>query len=190
MISFILLVIIYLAFISLGLPDSILGVSIPAMTQEWGLSLSTGGFISMMVVGGTIVSSFLSGHIIKKMGTGMLLYSAVLSQEVHSLDSRWLPSYIWLLILAVPLGLGGGAVDTALNNYIALHYKARHMNWLHSFWGVGATLGPLIMSRTLALGYSWRSGYRSISFMQLGLAVVLQFTMPLWAKNAYARKGW
>jgi len=184
----ILLLIIYLAFISLGLPDSILGVVIPALQKDWGISLGAGGVISMITIGGTIVSSFTSGHIIGRFGTGKIILISCLLTGSALFGFSFAPSYYWLLFLAVPLGLGGGSVDTALNNYVALHFKARHMNWLHSFWGVGATIGPLIMARTLQHSFSWRSGYRTISYIQLLLAVILMFSMPLWAWHNRTKK--
>ncbi len=182
MIASILLIIIYLAFISLGLPDSILGVTLPAIQLEWGLPLSSGSIISMTVIGSTILSSFLSGYIIKIIGTGKIVFLSCLVTGSALLGISYVPSFLWLLLLAVPLGLGGGAVDTALNNFIALNYKARHMNWLHSFWGVGATLGPIIMSLSLVAGGSWRFGYRNISIIQISLSFILLLTIPLWRK--------
>lgn len=181
MITIILLTLIYLAFISLGLPDSILGVSLPAILQEWGIPLSAGGIISMTIVGSTIVSSFTSSYIIRKIGTGKIVFISCLLTGAALLGFSVSPSFFWLIMLAIPLGLGGGSVDAALNNYVALHYKAHHMNWLHSFWGVGATLGPIIMSFALD-NSGWRSGYRIISVIQLSLSVVLFFSLSLWRK--------
>lgn len=180
MIASILLVIIYLAFISLGLPDSILGVTLPAMQQEWNLPLSSGSIVSMTIIGSAILSSFFSGYIIKKIGTGKIVFLSCLITGSALLGISFVSSFFWLLLLAVPLGLGGGAVDTALNNFVSLNYKARHMNWLHSFWGVGATMGPIILSLSLVTGGSWRSGYRNISMIQLSLSVLLLLTIPLW----------
>ncbi len=186
MVFILLLLLIYLAFISLGLPDSILGVSLPSMLAEWGLPLSAGGIISMTVIGSAIVSSFISGYIIDKIGTGKIVFLSCLMTGGALLGISFAPSFFWLIFLAIPLGLGGGAVDTALNNYVALHYKAHHMNWLHSFWGVGATLGPVIMSFSLMNHNSWRLGYRNIALIQLSLSLVLMLTLPLWnkAKNS------
>lgn len=182
MITIILLAIIYLAFISLGLPDSILGVSIPAMQYEWNLGLSTGGAISMIIAGSTIISSFTSGFVIKKLGTSKTTFISALITGIALLGFSLSPAWYYLLLLALPLGLGAGSVDTALNNYVALHYKAHHMNWLHAFWGVGATLGPLIISYNIESA-SWRTGYRTIALMQLSLAAILLISMPLWKKT-------
>ena len=188
MITAVLLIIIYLAFISLGLPDSILGVTLPAIQLEWGLPLSSGSIVSMTVIGSTILSSFLSGYIIKKFGTGKIVFLSCLITGTSLLGISFVPSFPGLLLLAVPLGFGGGAVDTALNNFVALHYKARHMNWLHSFWGVGATLGPIIMSLSLISGGSWRFGYRNISAIQLSLSFLLLISIPLWRKYKFSEK--
>jgi fucose permease len=182
MITTLILFVIYLAFISLGLPDSILGVTLPAMSREWGLVFSEGSLVSMLVIGSTVVSSFISGHIIEKTGTGRLTFISCLMTAGALLGISFAPSYLWLLILAVPLGLGAGAVDSALNNYVALHFKAQHMNWLHSFWGVGATLGPVIMSLSLGGAGTWRGGYRTISIIQFSLSVILMLSLPLWKK--------
>lgn len=182
MITTILLIIIYLAFISLGLPDSILGVTIPALQKSWGIPLASGGVLSMFIVGGTILSSFFSEIIIKKIGTGKIVFLSCLTTGLALLGFSFSPSYYWLILFALPLGLGGGTVDVSLNNYVALHFKAHHMNWLHSFWGVGATLGPVIMSWSL-INKSWQFGYRSISFIQLILAAVLFLSIPIWKKH-------
>jgi fucose permease len=140
------LVIIYLAFISLGLPDSLLGSAWPVMQKDFSASLSSAGVIFMIISGGTIISSLFSGRLIKKFGTGKLTFVSVTMTAVALFGFSVSPSFIWLCIMAIPLGLGGGAVDAALNNFVALHYKAKQMSWLHCFWGIGATLGPVIMS--------------------------------------------
>ncbi len=182
MITTVLLLIIYLAFISLGLPDSILGVAIPALRADWDIPLATTGIISMIIVGGSVISSFSSEFIIKKVGTGKIVFFSCLTTGLSLLGFSYSPSVYWLFLLALPLGLGGGTVDAALNNYVASHFKAHHMNWLHSFWGVGATLGPVIMSWNL-INKSWQFGYRSISFMQLILALFLLISIPIWKKH-------
>ena len=176
----IILIIIYLAFISLGLPDPILGTALPAICRELNIELSTGGLISMVIMGGTIVSSFLSGHVIARLGTARVTFVSALMTAMALLGFSLAPSFWLLLLLAIPLGLGGGSVDTALNNYVALNFNAIHMNWLHSFWGVGATLGPLIMGAALLSSGNWRAGYQNISLMQTCLALLLLLTIPLW----------
>ncbi len=136
------LVIIYLSFISLGIPDPLLGAAWPVIHPEIGASLESAGMLSMIVAGGTIVSSLSSGSLIRRLGTGKLtLFSCVLTAG-SLLGFSVAPSLGWLVVLAIPLGIGGGAVDAALNHYVASNYKAHHMSWLHCFWGVGATMGP------------------------------------------------
>jgi fucose permease len=180
MISIILLVLIYLTFISLGLPDSILGVSWPVIREEMNLPLDRAGPIAFATTASTVLSSLLSAYIIKHFGTGKLVFLSSLMTAIALIGYSLVPSYYWLIIIAVPLGFGGGSVDTALNNYVALHFKAHHMNWLHSFWAVGTTISPLIMSMYLTVETSWRSGYRTIGLMQLCLAIVLFLTLPIW----------
>ena len=182
------LVIIYMAFISLGLPDSMLGVAWPVMQPEFALPLEAAGFLYMVIAGGTIVSSLASGKIIKLLGTGKVTVISVLMTAIALLGFSLSSSLTWLIICAIPLGLGGGAVDAALNNYVATHYKAHHMSWLHCFWGVGATLGPIIMSVFISGQFSWRSGYVAIALIQFALVLLLFITLPLWNKVANNRQ--
>lgn len=188
MITTVLLIIIYLAFISLGLPDSLLGVAWPVMQQEWQAPLDAAGLVAIFITGTTIISSFLSGHIIRRFGTGKVTLISCIMTGSALLGISYAPSYIWLLLFAIPLGFGAGSVDTALNNYVALHFKAHHMNWLHSFWGVGATMGPFIMGKILLHTSSWRLGYRTIASIQLVLASILLISLPLWFKHAALTK--
>lgn len=178
------LLIIYMAFISLGLPDSLLGVSWPLMQKEFGVPLDAAGVVSMFIAGTTIVSSFSSGAVHKRLSAGQITFISCLMTAGALIGFYFSPSFVWLLIFSIPLGLGAGSVDAALNNYVATHYKAHHMSWLHSFWGVGATLGPIIMSWFIARQSSWRSGYFAISIIQLSLAALLFFTLPLWKRMA------
>ncbi|WP_226669835.1 MFS transporter [Metabacillus litoralis] len=177
-----LLIIIYIAFISLGLPDSLLGVAWPVMQPEFNAPLETAGYLFMTIASGTIISSLASGALLKKFGTGIVTSISCLMTAVALLGFNFAPSVIWLIICAIPLGLGAGAIDTGLNNYVALHYKAHHMSWLHCFWGVGATLGPIIMSRYISGGNSWGNGYVTIAAIQFILVIVLFLAMPLWNK--------
>jgi fucose permease len=183
MLTTLLLILIYFAFISLGLPDSLLGVSWPVMRAEWGLPLDSAGYISIVIVVGTILSSLFSGKIIHKLGTGKVTFISCLLTGSAIVGYSYAPSFIWLIFLAFPLGFGAGSVDTALNNYVAVHFEAHHMNWLHSFWGVGATLGPIIMANALATGAPWRIGYRTVGTIQLVLAFLLLISLPLWRKH-------
>ncbi|HEY9060602.1 MAG TPA: MFS transporter [Pseudobacteroides sp.] len=178
------LIIIYMAFISLGLPDSLVGVAWPLMQLEFGVPFESAGMVSMFIAGGTIVSSLASGFVHKHLGTGKITFISCLVTAASLLAYSFAPSFIWLLLLAIPLGLGAGSVDSALNNYVALHYKAHHMSWLHCFWGVGATLGPIIMSQFIAGQNSWRNGFVAVSLIQFSLVVLLFFTLPLWDRMA------
>lgn len=178
----VLLVIIYLAFISLGLPDSLLGAAWPAMQTDLSVALQGAGAISMIVSGGTIVSSLASSKIIQRFGTGKVTFISVTMTAMALLGFSVSPSFIWLCIMAIPLGLGAGSVDAALNNFVALHYEASHMSWLHCFWGLGATLGPVIMSLFIIRNNQWRQGYFTISIIQFCLVLVLLGTLGLWKR--------
>lgn len=177
-----LLVIIYLAFISLGLPDALLGSAWPAMYGGLGVSIDAAGLVSMIVSGGTIISSLLSDRMIRRFGTGRVTTVSVAMTAVALLGFSFSGSYWALCASAVPLGLGAGSVDAALNNFVALHYKARHMSWLHCFWGIGASIGPVIMSYSLVRAGSWNTGYEIISIVQFALVGILLVSLPLWKK--------
>jgi fucose permease len=178
------LMIIYMTFISLGLPDSLLGVAWPLIQSEYGSPFEAAGLVSMFIAGGTIVSSFASGAVHKHLSTGKIALVSCLMTALALLGFAFSPALIWLLLFAIPLGLGAGSVDAALNNYVANHYKAHHMSWLHCFWGIGATMGPIIMSQFIAVQNSWRGGYFTVSMIQLALAALLFFTLPLWNRMA------
>lgn len=182
--SKLLLLIIYAAFISLGLPDSLLGSAWPAINQSLQVSVSLAGIISMIVASGTIVSSFFSAKIISKFGTGRVTTVSVAMTALALIGNSLVPGFWWLCVFAIPLGLGAGAVDAALNNFVALHYKAKHMSWLHCFWGIGATAGPMIMAIFLASNNGWRYGYLVIAIIQLCLVLLLITALPLWEKIA------
>ncbi len=182
MITLLLLGIIYLAFISLGLPDAVLGAAIPAIHLAWGTPVSFFGTISIVITIGTIISSLTSAALISKVGTGRIVFISCFMTGSSLLGISLVPSFYWMIPLAIPLGLGGGAVDAALNNYVAMHFKAHHMNWLHSFWGVGATVGPLIMG-SMIVSRTWQSGYRLIGIIQLSMAVLLLLSLPLWKRH-------
>lgn len=186
-----LLVLIYIAFISLGLPDSVLGSAWPVMQAELGAPLSLAGYISMVVSAGTVVSSLASNRLITRFGVGRVTAVSVLMTAAGLLGISLAPGAWMLFLCAIPLGLGAGSVDAALNNFVALHYAARHMSWLHCFWGVGATAGPMILSLQLSHGASWRSAYGLISGIQFALAIALFLTLPVWrrAKAPAAESG-
>lgn len=176
----ILLVIIYIAFISLGLPDSILGSAWPSMYTELGVSVSYAGIISMIIAGGTIISSLFSDKLIRKLGTGKVTALSVAMTAIALMGFSFSHSFWQLCLWGVPYGLGAGSVDAALNNFVALHYKSRHMSWLHCFWGVGATAGPYIMGLCLTRGLKWNSGYSAIGIIQIVLVIGLVLSLPLW----------
>ena len=179
-----LLAIIYVAFISLGLPDSLLGSAWPIMQGQLGVPLSYAGIITMIIAGGTIVSSLFADRVIRKLGTGLVTAISV-ALTAAGLMGFSLSTEFWMIcVLAIPYGLGAGAIDAALNNYVALHYSSRHMSWLHAFWGVGVTISPYIMSFCLTRDLGWEMGYRSVSFIQIALTAVLFATLPLWKKAA------
>jgi len=180
-----LLIVIYLAFISLGLPDSILGSAWPIMHKDLGVSISSAGIITMMVCGCTIISTLISEKVINKFGTHAVSFVSVLMTAGALLGFSFTDSYYLLLVLAVPLGLGAGSIDAALNNYVAVHFKSTHMNWLHCCWGLGAMLGPIIISGYIMKPRGWQSGYRIISFIQLALALIVLVSLPLWKKIQY-----
>ncbi|WP_346664355.1 MFS transporter [uncultured Merdimonas sp.] len=179
-----LLGIIYLAFISLGLPDSLLGSAWPAMYPEFGVPVSYAGIVSMIISCGTIFSSLQSDRLTKRFGPGWVTAVSVLLTAVALFGFSASPSFLALCLWAVPYGLGAGSVDASLNNYVALHYASRHMSWLHCMWGVGASAGPYIMGYALTGGQSWGSGYRYIAFLQVALTAVLFISLPLWTKAA------
>ena len=178
-----LLFIIYISFISLGLPDTVLGVAWPTMRTGLSLPLEAAGIFAMVATVGTALSSFVSGHVLKKLGTGKVVFFSCLLTGTALLGYSIAPSFEWLLVLTIPLGIGAGAVDTGLNNYVANNYSAKHMSWLHCFWGVGAFVGPNIMNLIIVNSNSWKMGYRTIGFLQLFIALILFSTLPLWLKN-------
>ena len=175
-----LLPIIYLAFISLGLPDSLLGSAWPTMYPVLGVPVSFAGILSMIISLGTIVSSLNSDRLTRWLGAGKVTAISV-GMTAVALFGFSISTQFWMLCLwAIPYGLGAGSVDAALNNYVALHYKSRHMSWLHCMWGVGTTVGPMVMGAALSGGMGWNSGYRYIALFQIVLTAVLVFSLPLW----------
>lgn len=179
-----LLAVIYLSFISLGLPDSLLGSAWPTMYSELKVPISFAGIISMIISIGTIISSLQSDRLTRKLGTGKVTAISVAITAISLFGFSISNSFLSLCIWAIPYGLGAGSVDASLNNYVALNYKSRHMSWLHCMWGVGATLGPYIMGYALNQGMAWNSGYRIIAILQIILTAVLIFSLPLWKKHS------
>lgn len=182
-----LLLLIYLAFISLGLPDSLLGSAWPVIHQELQVPLSYAGAVTMIISFGTICSSLMSERLTKKLGVNIVTVCSVLLTAI-ALYGFSTSSAFWMLCLwGIPYGLGAGAIDAALNNYVALHYNSRHMSWLHCFWGVGTIISPYIMSYALTTSV-WQNGYRMVSFLQMGITVILLVTLPIWKVNRKANE--
>lgn len=182
-----LLAIIYISFISLGLPDALLGGAWPTMQKEFGVPVSYAGIISMIICFGTIASSLLSDRMTKRFGTGKVTAISVAMTAAALFGFSVSNSFIMLCILAIPYGLGAGGVDASINNYAAIHYASRHMSWLHCMWGIGASTGPYILAAAMTNG-GWNLGYRWVGFLQMALTAVLFMTLPLWKENRTEEK--
>ena len=180
-----LLAIIYLSFISLGLPDAALGAAWPVMHPQMGVPVSYMGAVSILISGSTIVASLLSDRLTRRFGTGKVTAVSVLMTALALFGFSVSRSYWMLLLLAVPYGLGAGGVDASLNNYVALHYASRHMSWLHCMWSLGAATGPYIMGYALTAGQGWPMGYRYLGIIQIVLTLVLFWNLPKWKKPAW-----
>lgn len=174
-----LLAVIYIAFISLGLPDSLLGAAWPTIRVDFDVPLSYMGLVSMIIAGGTIISGLLSERLTKKFGTRTVTIVSVFLTAAALLGFSTTHAFYQLCLWGIPYGLGAGAIDAALNNYVALHYNSRHMSWLHCFWGVGTIISPYIMSYALTHS-TWNHGYRMVSYLQFAIVVILLFSIPLW----------
>lgn len=176
----ILLIVIYIAFIGLGIPDSLFGTAWPAIYTEYGLPISLGGVITMVTFIGTTISSLLSARLIRKFGTARLTAGCTLLTALALLGFSFSHSFVVLIILAVPLGLGAGSIDTALNNYVASHYNASQMSFLHCFYGVGVTVSPFILTIVFRNDTNWRIGYGIATIIQFAIAAIVIFSLPLW----------
>lgn len=177
--ALLLLVVIYIVFISLGLPDGVLGSAWPAIHVSLGVPVGVGGIIALVITLMGIVSSLSTTWLVRRLGVGPLLLVSTILTTIALIGFSQASAFIWLVLLAVPLGLGAGAIDAALNHYVATHYKAHHMNWLHAFWGLGATIGPMIFAVTLTSG-GWRSGFWVLGLIQAGIVLLLLLSLPLW----------
>ena len=188
-----LLLIIYLAFISLGLPDSLLGAAWPSMYVQYGVPVSYMGMVSMIVSAGTIVSSLNSDRLTRRFGAGWVTAVSVAMTAVAILGFSFSTSFWMTCLWAIPYGPGAGSIDAALNNYVALHYASRHMSWLHCMWGVGTIIGPYAIGFGLSSGFGWEGGYRCVFIIQIVLTVILFMSLPLWkrttADNAAEKEG-
>ena len=178
----VLLVIIYIAFIGLGIPDSLFGTAWPAIYQEFGLPVSAASCVTLLISGGTVCSSLLSARVIRRFGTGAVTAFSTALTAAALLGFSVSHQIIWLCLFAIPLGLGAGAIDSGLNHYVALHYKATHMNFLHCFYGIGVSLSPYLMSLALSGQGDWRGGYRTMFLVQGGIALLTITTLPLWKR--------
>lgn len=182
----VLLAVIYLAFISLGLPDAILGAVWPIMYQQFQVPISYAGLVSIVICIGTVFASLRSDHLTKRFGTGKVTTASV-ALTAFALFGFSISNSFWMLMWwAIPYGLGAGAIDAALNNYVALHYRSSHMNWLHSMWGVGAMTGPYLSGYLLTCGLNWSYSYLAIGSLQIGLCLILFGSLPLWARTNQA----
>ena len=180
-----LLIVIYITFISLGLPDSLFGVSWPVVHVEFGIAQSFASVYSIITGVCTGGVSFIAGTLIRKFGTGKVTFVSVLLTAIGMLGNSFAPNIVVMMLCSVIMGYGAGAIDTGLNNYVSLHYEARHMNWLHCFWGVGVTLSPIIMSQFLGGGTGvWRNGYRVVALIQFSIALLVLLTQRYWHKEA------
>ena len=177
-----LLSLIYLSFVSLGLPDSLLGAGWPVIHSEFSVPISYMGLVTMIISGSTIVSSLFSDKLTRKLGTPIVTTTSVFLTAVALLGFSFSKAYWMLLIFAIPYGLGAGAIDAALNNYVALHYSSKHMSWLHCFWGVGTIVSPFVMSNALANSV-WNNGYRTVAYIQMIIGLILLITIPVWKIN-------
>lgn len=182
----IFLLIIYMTFISLGLPDSVLGVAWPTMHGEFGVRASAAGVITMIISAGTIISSLNTNRLIRWFGIGKVVLISVLLTATALVGCGLSGNFAFLMILAIPLGLGAGAIDTSLNDYVALNFRAHHMNWLHAFWGIGATLGPIIMGSILQNDFSWRTGFYTLGGIQFAIVLLLVYSLPFWKSTSPA----
>ncbi len=178
-----LIAIIYLAFISLGLPDAVFGGSWPTMYQEFGVPVSFAGIVTIIISLGTIVSSLMSDRMTYKLGTGKVTAISVATTAIALFGFSMSHSFIELCLWSIPYGLGAGGVDASLNNYVAVHYSSRIMSWLHCMWGLGAMTGPYVLGFVLTGGGIWNTGYKLIALIQVVLTVVLVASLPLWKKR-------
>ena len=177
----VLLVVIYIAFIGLGIPDSLFGAAWPAIYVDFDLPISYASFVTVLVSLGTVISSLISASVINRFGTGKVTALSTTLTAVALFGFSRAPGLLWMCVLAIPLGLGGGTIDAALNNYVALHFKATHMNFLHCFYGIGVTVGPYLISFALRTG-GWRDGYQAAFYIQLLIALMTILSLPLWSR--------
>ncbi len=177
-----LLIVIYVAFIALGIPDSLFGTAWPAIYGEFHLPISYSNFVTIICSCGGLVSGAFSARLINRFGTKWVTAVSVALTAVTLLGCAVAPNFVWFCLLMIPLGIGGGAVDSALNNYVALHFSARHMSFLHCFYGVGITVSPALLSLAITSGGGWRGGYLLATIIQSGITLLTFLSIPLWGK--------
>ncbi|MEG1805963.1 MAG: MFS transporter [Clostridia bacterium] len=177
-----MLFVIYFAFISLGLPDSIYGAALPSILAEFGMDLQVAGIVSIVTAFGTILSSLFTAKLVSILGAGKVTAISIFLTSMSIIGISFAPHYIWIVLLSIPLGIGGGAVDSGLNNFVALNFKPHHLNFLHSFWGIGVTISPLILAATINLGGTWRTSYLIVGLLQLAICLLVIISFPLWKK--------
>lgn len=177
-----LLILIFFAFVGLGIPDSLFGAAWPAIYPEFGVPVAAASAVTLLISACTVVSSVFSARLINRFGTGLVSLVSTALTAIALLGFSLSPGFFWLCLLALPLGLGAGAIDSGLNNYVALHYRASHMSFLHCCYGVGVSLSPYLMSIALADNNNWRGGYRLAFFIQLGITALLLIALPLWGR--------
>jgi fucose permease len=182
----ILLAVIYLAFISMGLPDALLGSAWPSIYGRMNVPVSFAGIVTILIASGTVVSSLLSNRMLRRFGTGAVTVFCTGLTAVALLCFSVSNAFWQLCVMAIPYGLGAGSIDAALNNYVALHYKSRHMSWIHFCWGVGATAGPYVMGAILTGGQAWNAGYRVVGIIQAVMTICLLLSLPVWKNNRSA----
>lgn len=181
--AILLLAIIYAAAVSLGLPDALLGAAWPIMFEEFSVPVSFAGIISAIISCGTVTSSLLSDRMTRRFGAGVVTAVSVAMTALALFGFSSCKAFWMLILWAIPYGLGAGGIDSALNNYVALHYESRHMSWFHCMWGVGAATGPYVMGYALSGGMGWPTGYRIIGVLQIVLTVIIVLSLPIWKKR-------
>ena len=179
-----LLAVVYLAFISLGLPDSMLGSAWPSMFVDFDVPVSFAGIVSAIIAFGTIISSLASDRVTRRLGASKTTALSALITALSLLGFAFSTEFWMICVISIPYGLGAGSVDAALNNYVSVHFASRHMNWLHCMWGLGAAIGPFIMGSVLTGGLEWSNGYIIVSSIQIVIAAILFASLPIWKKSS------
>ncbi len=178
-----LLIVIYVAFIGLGLPDTVLGAAWPLMQRDLHAPLSAAGLLSIIVSAGTIVSSLLTPKLLRQFGTGKLVLVSIALTAVASAGYGFSPAFWMMCLFAIPMGIGAGAIDVAMNNFAAIHLESKHTNWLHASWGIGACLGPALLAGSAFFGFGWRGAYELVALLLGVIAVMMLVSLPLWKRR-------